>query len=624
MPSRRRLALALLALAVGLGLLLLGRRERAPDPPPSHGPLAAPAPEPGSFPTGPDRPRPIVQRPPVWLATPEAGPALAAPNGAFEGRVVSMRSRRGLARAQLTFAHSGETTSVFAGPDGRFRFEPYAAGRWALAAAAAEGHLPFAPEWGQSPVLLEARPGEVVRGLVVALAPAEPFLGLVVDREGAPVEGAEVRVLGGGAGTTALVPLADRFSSGPDGTFRFTAPEDAVLEARREGFATARARVDFAARVSRKVTIRLAPAGAAPLAILGVVEDRAGAPAEGALVSAVRKDRPYAPPTSARSDVEGKFQLDGLAPGSWILTATRAGSASASVEAAAGASGVRIRLAAGGALSGRVRDRKSGAAIAPFTVLVQGAETKGLSVVDPAGRYVLDDLAPGSAVVQVFAPGYAPSPEVRTAIPEAGAPAATLDFDLSPGGTLTGVVVERGTRRPLSGARVEVEGAPPSLGVPVRNETVTGDDGRFTLPGLGATPVSILAFAADHHGRIISAPAIPEGEARGPVTIELTPVAPGEDPHLELAGIGAVLQKEGDVLRIVRVIAGGGAAEVGLGPGDDVLAIDGAPVKPMEFIDAVPLLRGQEGTIVRLVVVKGGDATRTPFEVVITRRLLRV
>jgi hypothetical protein len=565
----------------------------------------------------------------VRLAPPPEAEALAvapaaAEHGAFEGRVVSTRTGKGLPRAQLTFAHAGATTSVLSGAGGRFRFEPYEAGRWTLAAAAAEGHLPFAPEWGQSPVLLEARAGTVVRGLVVALAPAEPYTGLVVDRAGKPVPEAEVRVLGGGAGTATLVPLENRFRSGADGTFRFTAPEDAVLEARHEGYAAGRTRIDFAARVSRKVTIRLGAAASEPLAIDGIVVDRAGAPAEGALVSGVRKDRPYAPPASARSDFEGRFRLDGLPPGTWVLTAARAGSAPASAQAEAGASGVRIRLGAGGGLAGRVRDRRSGAAVAPFTVIVQGAETRGVSVIDPAGTYAFDDLAPGAATVQVFAPGYAPSPEARVTVPDPGALPATLDVELAPGGTLTGVVVERGSGLPIPGARVEVEGAPPSLGVAVRSEAATDADGRFTLGGLAATRVSIVAYAEGHHGRIISAPPIPEGETAGPVTIELTPVAPGEDPRLELAGIGATIGKAGDAIQLQGIIAGGGAAEAGLAPGDQIQAIDGAPVGPMSLQDAIPLLRGVEGTMVLLLVVRAADPTHTPVEIVVVRRLIRV
>ena len=92
---------------------------------------------------------------------------------------------------------------------------------------------------------------------------------------------------------------------------------------------------------------------------------------------------------------------------------------------------------------------------------------------------------------------------------------------------------------------------------------------------------------------------------------------------MELAGIGAALAKEGAVFRILSVLPGGGAAEVGLAAGDDVLAIEGAPVAPMTLGEAIPLLRGPEGTAVTLSVVRYGDACRTAFTVRVPRRLVR-
>lgn len=618
--SRRLVLAAVAAVLVAAGLLLFratpATKESAAPEPTAQGEARLP---------GPKALRPVFQQPAVRLVPPVAkAPPGEHPNGAFEGRVVSAVTGKGLPRAQLTFAHAEGVASVTSAPDGTFRFEPNVAGRWSLAAATAEGHLPFAPEWGQSPVLLDARPGEVVRGITVALSPADALEGRVLDSQGGrPVEGADITVLGGGAGATTLVPLANRFRSGPDGTFRFTAPEEAIVEARHEGFATARARVDYSVRVSRKLTIRLEPAGARMLAIDGVVEDQRGSPAEGAAVSAVAKGRFGEPPATARADVEGRFRLQDLRGGTWVLTATRPGSAPASLEVAAGASGVRLRLRAGGSLAGRVRDRRSGAPVAPFTVLVQSKETRSASVIDPAGRYALDDLAPGAAVVSVVAPGYAPSPEIRVTIPEPGAPPATADFDLSPGGALFGAVVERGGGGPIADARVEVEGTSPSLGVPVRNATVTDREGRFTLSGLAVNTIGISASASGHHARVISVPPIPEGETLGPVTIELTPVKEGEEPQVELAGIGAYLEKHGEAFRITAVFPNSGAAEVGLTPGDEVLSIDGTSVKPMTFMDAIPLLRGREGTTVTLGVVKAGDAERTPVTIAVPRRLVR-
>jgi hypothetical protein len=615
--SRRLVFVAVVAVLVAAGIILLRSSSGKKESVTRESATPRQVQLPGSTPI-----RPIFQQPVITL-TPSTGNAIRTEhaNGAFEGRVVSALTRKGLPHAQLTFARGEEVTSVSSASDGTFWFEPRTSGRWALAAATADAHLPFAPEWGQSPVLLDALPGEVVRGITVALVPAEELEGRVIDPQDKPVAGAEVTVLGGGAGATTLVPLKDRFRSGPDGTFRFTAPEDAIVEAQHEGFATARARVDYSVRVSRKLTVRLKPAGGTRLAIDGVVEDQRGSPADGAVISAAAKARVGEPPATVRTDAEGRFQLRDLEGGTWLLTASKPGAAPASVEAAAGATGVRIRLTAGAGIAGHVRDRRSKAPIAPFTVLVQSNEVRSISVIDLAGRYEFDDLAPGDVVVSVVAPGYAPSPEVRVTIPAPGAPPARADFDLSPGGTLQGVVVERGSSLPIADARVEVEGTSPSLGVPVRNETTTDQEGRFTLNGLAESTIGISASAPGHHARIISAPPIPEGETRGPVTIELTPVKPGEDPRVELAGIGAMLEKAGDLFRITMVVPNSGAAEVGLTPGDEVLSINGSSVKPMTFADAVPLLRGPEGTTVTLVVVKSGAAQQVV--VTVPRRLIR-
>jgi C-terminal processing protease CtpA/Prc len=116
---------------------------------------------------------------------------------------------------------------------------------------------------------------------------------------------------------------------------------------------------------------------------------------------------------------------------------------------------------------------------------------------------------------------------------------------------------------------------------------------------------------------------VPEGGERGPITVELTPLAPGEDPRVELTGIGAVLAPRGERLAIVSVLAAGGAAEAGLGAGDEVLRIDGQPVAELSFADAVMLIRGPEGSTVTLGVRKRGAADGQELPVVVYRRLVR-
>jgi hypothetical protein len=101
-----------------------------------------------------------------------------------------------------------------------------------------------------------------------------------------------------------LTPLTTHYRSGVDGRFKLNAPEGAILEARHQGFATGRAQVDYAAHMSHKLTLQLKPASEPLLAIEGLVEDAAGAPAEGVSVSASHSAVEAA--AIARSDAQGR------------------------------------------------------------------------------------------------------------------------------------------------------------------------------------------------------------------------------------------------------------------------------------------------------------------------------
>jgi Carboxypeptidase regulatory-like domain/PDZ domain len=581
----------------------------------------------------PGRPaaRAIVPDLPIHVVLPPTPSAAAA----FEGRVVSAATGLGVAGAELTFSRSGEATSVPAAADGTFRFEPRLTGRWTLAAVSAAGFLPFAPEWGHSPVLLDAREGARVRGITIALMPAIEYLGRVVDADGRPMAGADVRILGAAAGETALLPLRERFTTDAAGELRFSAPDGAVLEARRAGYATGTATVDFAARLSRRVTVVLRPAATAreELAIAGRVVTTAGEPADGAVVAAEAEDEADPPPRQATTGVAGDFALRGLPPGTYRLLATRPGAAPALQRGVrAGAGDVVLTLQAGGRLSGRVRDRRSGEPVVPFTVAVRARgrtnrflPLRTLAVVDASGRYEMDDLAPGRSVVVVAAPGHAPSAEVDVTIPEAGAPAATVDFDLSAGGRIDGIVLDARTRQPIAGAEIEVEGQV-ELGpspLPVLALAASGPDGRFQLTGVPEVPLSLRASAVGHHARIFSGVEVHEGDTRPPISIELTPLEPGEEPRVELTGIGAVLARRGELLAIVSVVPGGGAAEAGLAPGDQIVRIDGLAVAELPFGTAVNLIRGPEGSSVVLGVRRRDDPQRAELRVVVVRRLVR-
>lgn len=627
---RRRWPLGVaVALAVALLLAFL-LRGGAPPPAPAEVTASAPA-------ATSSRPAqsPVPTRLPIAVRAPPAAAASAdALPASFEGRVVSRATGVGVAGAELTFSRGGAAASTRSGADGGFRFEPPAEGRWLLAAVTARGFLPFAPEWGYSPVELEARAGRHLSGVEVHLVPASEILGRVVDGEGRAVADAEVRLLGIG-GEASLVSIPDRFSSDAAGEFRFSAPQGAVVEARKEGFGSGRAELDLLATVGRRLTITLRGGRdppAEPGRISGrVVARESGAALPGALVVA-EPDRFFGFGSSAMtvaqatSAADGRFDLPGLDPGRYRVTGRAEGRApGVARRIEPGATEVVLELGAGGRLRGCVRESATGAAVAPFTVLVFERRAslfrplqRSRSFIDPSGCYSLDDLQPGPVAVVVSAPGFAPSPEVPADVPESGE--AVADAAVSRGGRLRGVVVDDATGAPLAGARLSVEGslAEAASTFPVLAEALADDAGRFLLEGLPRR-FSLTAAAAGHHARVAGSIEAPPGMEAGPLEVRLRPTAAGEEPRTELAGIGVGIAPRGEALVVTGISARGGAEEAGLVRGDLILRVDGTPVSELGFGGAVDAIRGPEGSSV-LLGVRRGDST---FDVRVPRRLVR-
>jgi uncharacterized GH25 family protein len=622
----RRLPLAVAALAI-LALLAWLALGRAPRP--AGGPAAgseAAAGAPGAPIPAPAGPTPSGL--PIRLAAP-SGPEDAEP-ASFEGRVVSRVGGAPVPGAELTFSQGGAAASARAGADGTFAFVPPAAGRWLLQAVTAPGFLPFAPEWGHSPVELDARPGLHVKGLEIHLAPALELSGRVVDDRGRPVPGAAVRLLGV-LSEAALFPIADRFTTDAGGAFTFVAPEGALLEARKDGFRPGRAEVDWTVIVNRGVRLELSPMDRAlppggPVA--GRVVARGGAPVAGALVTASRMRFGGGGPASAQtlSGSDGAFALPDLELGRYEITARADGYAPGSVgRVSPGTKDVVVELGPGGRLRGCVRDASSGRPVAPFTVLVFEREgplgrdlARSRSVIDPSGCYALADLAPGPAAVVVSAPGYGPSREVQVEIPADGEVVA--DAALAQGGRVTGRVVADEDGAPIAGARITVEGAldGASSTFPALAEATSGEDGRFEVAGLPARS-SLFVAAAGRHARILGGLDVPPGGAAGPFELRLRPVAPGEEPQVDLAGIGVVLSARGEGLVVAGLAPGGSGAEAGLRRGDLILSVDGRAVVELGFSEAINAIRGPEGTSVLLGVKRGEER----LELRAVRRLVR-
>jgi S1-C subfamily serine protease len=192
---------------------------------------------------------------------------------------------------------------------------------------------------------------------------------------------------------------------------------------------------------------------------------------------------------------------------------------------------------------------------------------------------------------------------------------------------LHGRVRTRGTDAPVADAEIEVEGQLDvgASAIPVRARARTAADGTFSIGGLPDRPLSLFVAAREHHGRVVSGVHVGEGETVGPIDIDLSRVAAGEEPRVELVGIGVVLRVADEGLRISRVVPGSGAAEVGLAPGDDIVRIDGRAVGELDLDAAVQLIRGPENSSITLVVRRRGPQGVMGAEetVIVPRRVVR-
>ena len=622
--------LVLLLLAAGAAVFVLGPGRGGGAPPP-----AAPAGGTGAAaPAVPSAPRHVAVAggdPAVVPADPLPGQgratvaAIAAPGGAFAGRVINWSTGDGVAGAELSFSAGGDVITVHSGDDGGFELRPPGPGTYALVSADADGFLPYAPEWRHSSVRLAARPDQRVGGLTVFLFPAIDYRGTVVDASGAPVAGARVRLLGSPTGEQALAGPATRWTSDRDGHFVFHAPDDAVLEA-EHARGRGRAVLDGDVALTRELVIQLGDAPAADATIAGRVVDGDGQPEAGVLVRALpiaervgeeaQKLRALA---FATSDGDGRFVLTGLDRGRYDVSATVDERAPAVQRGVAGGTrDVVLTLDDGALLSGAVVDG-TGAAVPAFTLLVYRRDgvvrelVNARSVVDARGRFALR-VPEGAYDLMAAAPGWAPSAPTRASTGD------EVTLQVSTGATLRGKVVRAGDGAPVAYARImrEAPGGGASA-QPANAGRVSRVDGTFELTGVPPGPVSITVGAGDFHPRIEAGLVATDGAVLGPLVIELRPIAPGEQPSLELVGIGIQLAAAPDGLQVIALVPGGGAAAAGVVPGDVVLAVDGADVATTGLDGAIARIRGVAGTRVR-ITLRRGDA---PVELSIERRAIK-
>jgi hypothetical protein len=411
-----------------------------------------------------------------------------------------------------------------------------------------------------------------------------------------------------------------------------------------------------AIQLAKPVVVRAAPP-AAPGTLEGVVLDAAsGERIADAQLTFSHDDGAY----STSTGTGGEFRFAPRAPGTYGLVSVEAkgyspfesefGHSPVSFTSVPGkdVSGIVLRLArerkngrrvrrtrdapdAGepsttGSLFGRVVDARSRAPVAAFAIALfrrDGVATRLVapaSFIDPAGTYRLDGLSPGTYEVTAMAAGYAWSTYVVVSVADS---AVQADFELHAGVRFIGRVIDDSTRRPLAGAEISLEGRrgdTTNLPVaPLSPEAETDADGRFVLDHV---PPDVKGMSVEKRGylvRLVSLGDLPRDGDAPLLEIALTSRDAAPDARVELTGIGATLRPRTDTLQIQQLVPNAGAADAGLIPGDQIVAVDGSRVSDLGFDRAIGAIRGPEGTTVILRIRRSGTET----DVVIMRKLIR-
>ncbi|MCA8961304.1 MAG: carboxypeptidase regulatory-like domain-containing protein, partial [Planctomycetes bacterium] len=274
------------------------------------------------------------------------------------------------------------------------------------------------------------------RELEIVLDVGATITGVVLDPDGVPVPEAELRVsrddgMGPGDWMRSL-RSREQLKSDADGTFRIEglAAGEYRVQAGKAGYQTTTQqgiRLERGGEQSVEITV---PIGGV---LAGIVVDDAGQPVAGAEVAAraegndrQRAVRRGGPPgfggddgTRTETDVDGRFRLDRLAPGSYRLDVTADGFVDGRESAATDRDDLRIAMSPGVDLTGRVVD-PSGAPIAGAQVsrrerngggrrgmpFFGGGGARRSATTDAEGRFRLSGLEAGSVDLQVRAKGF--------------------------------------------------------------------------------------------------------------------------------------------------------------------------------------------------------------------------
>ncbi|MEO8218697.1 MAG: carboxypeptidase-like regulatory domain-containing protein, partial [Acidobacteriota bacterium] len=304
--------------------------------------------------------------------------------------------------------------------------------------------------------------------------------------------------------------------SGPDGRFviREVHPnEELGIEARKKGQPSARAASQKFSPGERKTGVVITlPLG---IAVTGRVTDRDGNPIAGVAVdSAPATDRRGAgrrlifagardSEDRPQTDREGNFEIR-LKEGRYDLTFSHPGFAPGSVPAVSVSSNSKpltVVLDPGAEVSGRVV-RADGTGVADVRLDVFG-ESSGNTVTAPDGSFVISDLAAGPMMLMAVKPDDFIS-ERRSV----SAPASNVTIEVPAGGIISGRVIDKATKEPVTSFRAGPSSSRRGGGMqfvgPRMQQSFRSEDGTFVLNNVPAGQTQLVVDAPGYVTATIS------------------------------------------------------------------------------------------------------------------------
>lgn len=320
--------------------------------------------------------------------------------------------------------------------------------------------------------------GKRIADLEVQLEHGAHVTGRVTGPDGSPLSGVSVMAAPAGARRFpgGFSPLASVTDASGEYSLDNVETGDKTFTFDRNGFLTTQKNATISgadARVDAQMSTGLR--------ISGVVVNDAGAPMADAGVSASSASDSAFGGRSTRTDANGQFTMDDLAPGRYTFRAQKSGYAPGSLpdfDISAGAP-VRIVVQSGGTITGHITGL-SADELSQVGVIAQIGNMMSSGTVDSSGNYRIDGAPVGTLRVYASAGsgmgGRMSTPKSVT-IDAGGSAQVDLDF---PTGTVSGRVTRDG--KPSSQAIVMFM---PGRGTTATNvRTSTDGDGKYTAVGL--------------------------------------------------------------------------------------------------------------------------------------------